>query len=138
MAADTPQRRHAAHRYTQLLKGGLAVEWGFGFVDIVMGQAGSKGLAAYVAKYVCKEGEHGRPELAETVAHVDVPSRPVYVSPKLTAVTRCTMRNLRLRRYYWRAPTCRQAGLVDCAYAEDLWSRGIRVEHGRLVRSRGP
>ncbi len=43
----------------------------------------------------------GRSELAETVDHPDVPARPIYISRRLTAKTRCTMRNLRLRRYYW-------------------------------------
>lgn len=138
IAADTPRRKRAAERYAATLKGGAASEWGFGFCDLSMAYAGSRGVASYFAKYVCKD-RNGRPELAETVAHPDVPRRPIYLSTKLTARTRCTMRNLRLRRYYWQAPTMRQAGMAECWYVEDLWERGIRVEHGRLARpARGP
>lgn len=138
LAADTPARKRAAERYTALLKAGLAYEWGFGFVDLTMAYAGSRGVASYFAKYVCKD-RNGRPELAETVAHPDVPRRPIYLSNRLTARTRCTMRNLRLRRYYWQAATMRQAGMAECWYVEDLWRRGIRVESGHLVRpARGP
>jgi hypothetical protein len=133
-AADTPARKAAARGYVQLLKAGLAAEWGFGFVDLQMAHHGAKGVGNYFAKYVCKEGAGGRPELAETVAHPDVPARPIYLSNRLTARTRCTMRNLRLRRYYWRAETMRQAGMAECWYVEELWQRGLRVEHGRLVR----
>lgn len=134
LGADTPGEKAAARAYVALLKGGLAHEWGFGFCDLTMAYAGSRGVASYFAKYVCKEGRGGRPELAETVAHADVPPRPIYLSNRLTARTRCTMRNLRLRRYFWQAPTMRQAGMAECWYVEDLWQRGFRVEHGKLAR----
>lgn len=132
LSADTELERIANRSYVAALKAGAAREWGFGFVDLVDARAGARGLAGYLAKYVCKQGASGRPELAETVAHPDVPARPVYLSPLLTATTRCTMRNLRLRRYYWRAGTMREAGKADCATCEDMWQRGIRVEGGRL------
>jgi hypothetical protein len=139
LAASTPAERWAARGYVAALKAGMAEQWGFGFVDLREGRAGSRGLAAYLAKYVCKVGASGRPELAETVDHADVPKRPVYISARLTRGTRCTMRNLRLRRYYWRAETMRQPGTADCWYVEDLWSRGFTVKDGRLVRpARGP
>lgn len=145
--ARTPADRWAIRCFVGCLKGtaaahlgvnppakGTAHVWGFGFVDLQLGRAGSKGLASYLAKYVCKEGASGRPELAETVDHEDVPKRPIYISPRLTATTRCTMRNLRLRRYYWRASTMRHAGAAECWYVEDLWQRGITVHNGKLRR----
>jgi hypothetical protein len=164
LGAETVAESYAAKVYGQLLKGdratsdplrvagvkgpadlgrGWAKESGFGFVDVQPMRGGAKGLASYLAKYVCKDGVNGRPELAETVDHPDVPARPIYVSRQLTATTRCTMRNLRLRRYFWRAATCRQAGLVTCDYAEDMAARGLKVRAGRLFkplsqRRRGP
>ncbi|HEY0226773.1 MAG TPA: hypothetical protein VGC05_10350 [Mycobacterium sp.] len=122
LGAESVQEAYAAKVYGQLLKGdrqksarlrvlaargpellecGWAKEWGFGFVDVQPMRHGSKGLARYLTKYVCKDGVSGRSELAETVDHPDVPARPIYISRRLTAKTRCTMRNLRLRRYYW-------------------------------------
>lgn len=141
LSATTELERIANRIYVGRLKAGAAKEWGFGFVDLVDARAGSKGLASYLAKYVCKEGVHGGPELAETVAHPDVPARPVYMCRDLTAVTRCTMRNLRLRRYYWRAKSMRSAGKAQCWYVEDMWQRGITVRDGKLVKPqslRGP
>jgi hypothetical protein len=155
LGAQTAAEAYAAKVYGQLLKGdrerseaarvagkdgpvdlerGWAKEWGFGFIDVQPMRRGSRGLASYLAKYVCKDGVSGRPELAETVDHSDVPARPIYISRRLTGATRCTMRNLRLRRYYWRAWACRQTGLLTCEFAEDLAARGMKVLGGRLVR----
>lgn len=131
-AADTPARKRAATLYVRLLKAGLAREWGFGFCDLTMAYAGSRGVASYFAKYVCKESASGRPELAETVAHPDVPRRPIYLSTKLTARTRCTMRNLRLVRYFWQSRDVKEVGLVTWAEAEWLWNEGWRVDADEL------
>jgi hypothetical protein len=53
----------------------------------------------------------------------------VYVSSKLTARTRCTMRNLRLRRYYRHGK-----GPQDCMLVEENWRRGYRVQFGCIVK----
>lgn len=151
LAADTAGRRHANHSFVAVLKGtaealvrfgarprtlerktvgssGLAVEHGFGFVSLEAARYGSAGVAGYFCKYVAKDGESGRPEIAETVQRVEVGKRRVvYVSSKLTARTRCTMRNLRLRRYYWHG-----GGRLDCVTVEENWRRGYRVQFGRI------
>lgn len=110
--------------------GGLAAEFGFGFVSLEVARHGSAGVAGYFCKYVAKDGESGRPEITETVQRVEVGRRRVvYVSSKLTARTRCTMRNLRLRRYYWHGK-----GPQDCVLVEENWRRGYRVQFGRIVK----
>lgn len=131
-AAETELDRIANRAYVQALKRGGAREWGFGFVDLKESRIGSKGLAAYLAKYVCKEGADGRPELAHTVAHADVPARPVYISRQLTRGTRVTMRTLRLKRYFFVgcSGTAGEASIV-CRFAEEWWLRGDTVV-GRL------
>jgi hypothetical protein len=110
LGAETPQEKWATRKLVQLLKSngqggrgcqyrthrgelrfvecGWAADWGFGFVDHQRSRSrGAKGLAAYLAKYVCKVGASGQPELAETVAHPDVPKRPVYIARSCTAKT---------------------------------------------------
>jgi hypothetical protein len=57
----------------------------------------------YVAKYLALKGSDGRPVVAETVAHPDVPPLVVYVDRRLTGQTGVTMRSLRFQRFAWRA-----------------------------------
>ncbi len=156
LAAHTPAAKDANRDFVALLKGevwamraygarpgtlerktvssaGLASEWGFGFVSLDAARYGSAGVAGYFCKYVAKDGESGRPEITETVQRVEVGRRRVvYVSQKLTARTRFTMRNLRLRRYYWHAQSYR--GERDCAEFEALFRRGYYVSFGRMCR----
>ena len=153
LAADTPGRKSSNRWFVDLMKGtfaavamfgaragslerktvsrrGLAAEWGFGFVSLEAARYGSAGVAGYFCKYVAKEGASGRPEIQETVQRVEVGRRRVvYMSSKLTARTRCTMRNLRLRRYYWHA-----GGPRDCVQVEEDWRRGYRVRFGRIYK----
>jgi hypothetical protein len=153
LAADTDERKSTNRWFVDLMKGsfaavamfrarsgtlerktvsslGLAAEWGFGFVSLEAARYGSAGVAGYFCKYVAKDGASGRPEIQETVQRVEVGRRRVvYVSSKLTARTRCTMRNLRLRRYYWHA-----GGSRDCIQVEEDWRRGYRVRFGRICK----
>lgn len=156
LAADTPGRKAANRWFVALMKGeaaavlmfkarpgtlerrtvasdGLAAEFGFGFVSLEVARYGSAGVAGYFCKYVSKGGASGRAEITETVQRVEVGRRRVvYVGARLTARTRCTMRNLRLRRYYWHAEGLR--GLRDCRAIEDMHRRGLYVSGGRLWR----
>jgi hypothetical protein len=70
--------------------------------------------AAYIAKYLTKNGRRGLRELALTQ---QAPRRSVYVHRQLTADTRCTMRNLRARRFVWWRWRVR----VSCREAEAVW-----------------
>lgn len=114
---------------------GLAAEFGFGFVSLEAARHGSRGVASYFGKYVAKDGESGRPEIRETVQRVEVGRRRVvYVSSSLTARTRCTMRNLRRRRYWWRAGTCGRLGRgLSCRSVEQLDKLGLYVAFDRLL-----
>lgn len=133
--AATAWERAANRAYLAELRAGAAYEWGFGFVRLDRAREGSgRALSRYLAKYLTKHGEGGGLELAETVRHRDCPARPVYVAVALTLRTRATMRNLRLRRYFWHAAASVPGSRPDCDYAEDLWLRGIRVTAGRLRR----
>jgi len=158
LAADSPQRRGSNRLFVGLLKGGadaverfgaragtierktvgrdgLAAEFGFGFVSLEAGRHGSKGVASYFGKYVAKNGESGKPEICETVQRVEVGRRRVvYVSSSLTARTRCTMRNLRRRRYWWRAHTCGRLGRGFTCREVELFDRlGFYVAFGSLL-----
>jgi hypothetical protein len=156
LAADTPERKAANRWLVEVLKGtpravamfgaragtlerktvaraGLASELGFGFVSLEKARYGSAGVAGYFCKYVAKDGANGRPEITETVQRVEVGRRRVvYVNQKLTARTRCTMRNLRLRRYYWHARSHRSER--DCAEFESMRRRGYYVSFGGIYR----
>ena len=153
LAADTNERKASNRWFVELMKGtaeavaifgarpgslerktvarhGLAAEWRFGFVSLEKARYGSAGVAGYFCKYVAKDGVSGRPEIQETIQRVEVGRRRVvYVSSKLTGRTRCTMRNLRLRRYYWHA-----GGPRDCVQVEEDWRRGYRIRFGRIQR----
>ena len=115
---------------------GLAAEFGFGFVSLEAGRHGSEGVASYFGKYVAKDGASGKPEICETVQRVEVGRRRVvYVSSSLTARTRCTMRNLRRRRYYWRPQTCGRLGRgLSCWSVEQLDKLGLYVALGYLLQ----
>lgn len=159
LATDTPRRRESNRLFAGLLKGdpaavqrfaarprtierrtvghdGLAAEFSFGFVSLEAGRYGSKGVASYFGKYVAKNGSSGNPEICETVQRVEVGRRRVVcVSSSLTARTRCTMRNLRRRRYYWRAATCGRLGRqLSSRAVEELDKLGLYVAVGRLLQ----
>jgi hypothetical protein len=78
----------------------LAPHYGFGFVhhkrDQVKPQA-AEGAAAYLSSYFVR-GSGGKVAIWESVTSGAMPRSIVYVSAELTQCTRCTMRNLRLRR----------------------------------------
>jgi hypothetical protein len=85
---------------------------GFGFVDrgsydratgrrIPM-RMPAGAAAWYLAKYLAPT-EKGKMTLSETVQHRDVPRLVVHVARDLTSATGVTMRNLRLKRRFFRA-----------------------------------
>jgi hypothetical protein len=85
----------------------LAPRYGFGFVDTrPLGgnePRPAREAAAYLSGYfIAGRGE--KAAITETVRSREVPALVVYVSPKLTRRTFCTMRNLRRARrvFMWR------------------------------------
>lgn len=105
--------RAAAHVYVQALDE-LRQAHDFGYVDrgrmkqgrrhleLVPATRAARYLAKYLAPIAVVDGEgRGKLSLAETVVRPDVPPLVVYVSPKLTVQTGCTMRFLRWVRWAW-------------------------------------
>jgi hypothetical protein len=103
LGVATVRQRAAAHHYVNNLAR-LSRFHCWGNVDRGQMRGGRRSLeivpafraAAYVSKYLVKEASAGG--IGELVMSGNAPARPVYVAGKLTATTRCTMRNLRLRR----------------------------------------
>ncbi len=85
----------------------LAPTYGFGFVDDHPINEGkpkpAREAAAYLSSYLIS-GKAEKAAITETVRSKVVPSVVVYVSRKLTALTFCTMRNMRRARrlFMWR------------------------------------
>lgn len=78
----------------------LAPRYGFGFVDHNPAKVKphpAAGAAAYLSSYFVK-GRGRKAALWESVTSGAMPVSIIHVSTKLTQQTRCTMRNLRLRR----------------------------------------
>jgi hypothetical protein len=73
---------------------------GWGFVDAKPARKLRSGgaAAAYASKYLAPTSG-GKPGVSELVMSRQAPTRVVYVTNRLSASTRCTMRNLRSRRY---------------------------------------
>jgi hypothetical protein len=94
----TPEERRSSRTYVSQLAR-LSREYGYGFVDRKLRERPAGIAANYLSKYLTKTraGDEGS-GLRELLVTQQAPTRPVYVSNKLTAVTRCTMRNLRRRR----------------------------------------
>ena len=90
----TVAERRRVDAYVAALKE-LAPRYWFGFVDLQRGRRGRGGgaaAAAYLGKYVSK---------AMLEQFAPAARRPCYVSPRLTQLSGCTMRRLRLRRYLY-------------------------------------
>lgn len=98
----TARQMAGARAYLERLAD-LAPQYGFGFVhhhpDKVKPQPALQ-AAAYVSSYFVI-GKGHKTALAESVRSPTMPKSIVHVSVELTMETRCTMRNLRLRRLLW-------------------------------------
>jgi hypothetical protein len=68
--------------------------------------------AAYLSSYFVAGRGHKAP-LTEAVTNHELPSRPLFVSPRLTRVTRTTMRNKRRQRHLF---VCNRLGLAKPAW----------------------
>jgi hypothetical protein len=95
-----------ARLYSEALRE-LAPRYGFGFVDTKPLYAPevkpAREAAAYLSGYFIA-GRGKKAAITETVRSREVPALVVYVSPRLTRQTFCTMRNLRRARrlFMWR------------------------------------
>ena len=76
-------------------------------------------------------GRGHKAKLTETVHNAELPRMPLYVSRRLTRVTKTTMRNKRRQRHAW---ACRARGRRMPAWWSDLETRvdvlslGVHVE----------
>lgn len=113
LGARTPRER-AALKYAARLLSRRARAHGWGNVDdrpAYKPLQNGVSAAVYLSKYLTDSRKPGG--LRELVVTGQAPRRAVYVSTILTRETRCTMRNLRARRYAFhltgRRQTCREA-----------------------------
>lgn len=94
----TPAERAWAWAYMRHLNR-LAPLHSFGYVDRKLQGRNAREMAAYLSRYFVSG--RGKAPITEAVLNPELPSRPLYVSPKLTYRTRVTMRNLRRVRHWW-------------------------------------
>lgn len=113
LAWDTPLNRRLSRHYVRQLHE-LSQSCGLGFVDRKLSARPARIAAFYISKYLTKVEQGG---LRELVVTQQAPVRAVYVHRALTAETRCTMRNLRLRRFIWIKWRVR----LSCAESETTW-----------------
>jgi hypothetical protein len=114
LAFESPRERKAVRIYVTYLHQ-LAGGYGYGFVDRKLQAAAAGKVASYVSKYLTKQT--GAAGLRELVLRGEAPKRAVYVALSLTSVTRCTMRNLRRRRYIWAVWKVN----VSCIEVDVIW-----------------
>jgi hypothetical protein len=130
----TAHEKQAFKAYVRHLER-VAPSFGFGRVKVGFGKARkplrAREAAAYLSSYFAF-GKGSKPGLREAVSNPDLPRRPLYVSPRLTLATRCTMRNLRRVRY-------RHVHRRGCGREPDGWSLAECVEVALLgVLKRDP
>lgn len=97
--------------------------------------------AAYLSSYFLGGRGH-KAKLTEAVLNRELPRLPIYVSRRLTAVTKTTMRNKRRQRHLY---VCRDRGRPDPAWAADpevlidvlclVFRVALRLEHGAALRA---
>jgi hypothetical protein len=96
----SPGERAAADRYLAELRK-RAPRYGFGHVlPPRRRRAGSGAGAAYFASYFVS-GKGGKLSVAEAVRSPVMKGVSIYVSPRLTKRSGCTMRSLRCKRFLW-------------------------------------
>ncbi|MEA2410874.1 MAG: hypothetical protein QOC77_1435 [Thermoleophilaceae bacterium] len=110
VAFGTPGQKAAAHSYLRRLVQ-LAPAYGFGFADRKLEPIAASAAAAYLSSYFVT-GKKEKLALHESVSSPAMPRSIIWVSPRLTQVTGCTMRELRYRRFVWRCA----GGFVDIGY----------------------
>jgi hypothetical protein len=110
LAFGTPGQKAAAHFYLRRLVQ-LAPAYGFGFADRKLEPIVASAAAAYLSSYFVT-GKKEKVALHESVSSPAMPQSIIWVSPRLTQVTGCTMRELRYRRFVWRCA----GGFVDIGY----------------------
>src|SRR4051812_46320458 len=97
--------------------------------------------AAYLSSYFLGGRGH-KAKLTEAVLNRELPRLPLYVSRRLTAITKTTMRNKRRQRHLY---VCRDRRRPDPAWAADpevlidvlclAFRVALRLEHGETLRA---
>jgi hypothetical protein len=104
LEVSTPAKRTWAEAYVGALRD-LAPAKGFGFVDgwHNVGRKFWPGVQAgmYLSSYLAGGKLSGKTAITETVRSADLPKLMVFVGRDLTAISLCTMRNLRNVRRLW-------------------------------------
>ncbi|HVN61917.1 MAG TPA: hypothetical protein VMT59_11670 [Gaiellaceae bacterium] len=128
VSVETMEHRRWAEAYITALRE-MAPRYGFGFVDgwHKVGRKFWPGVqaAAYLSSYFA--GGRGRKmAITDNVLAGDLPRLVVFVGRDLTALTGCTMRNLRNSRRLW-ASRQNLAEPPRCSYVEWLAAASLLV-----------
>lgn len=99
VAYVTKRQRAAVRMYRDELER-LAPKYGFGFVGRKLEVKGAKSAAGYLASYFVT-GRKDKLTLWQSVMDPEMPRSIIYVSPRLTMQTGCTIRRLRFHRYVY-------------------------------------
>lgn len=97
LAFTTAEEQIAARAYLKHLAF-YAPMYGFGFVERKQKVMAARSAAAYLSSYFVT-GSKKKATLQESVTNPHMPRSIIYVSPRLSMVTGCTMRRLRMVRY---------------------------------------
>jgi hypothetical protein len=129
MAFGTPAQKAAVRRYVARLRE-LAPRYGFGHVDAHFQVVTAGAAAAYLSAYFVT-GRKEKAALHQSVTAPEMPRSIIHVSNRLTQETRCTMRELRFRRFVFQvARSWVESGEVRVARAIALHA----LEHGEPAR----
>lgn len=97
LAFTTAAEQRAARAYLARLAV-YAPRYGFGFVERKQKVMPARAAAAYLSSYFVT-GSKKKATLQESVTHPEMPRSIIYVSPRLSMRTGCTMRRLRMLRF---------------------------------------
>lgn len=97
LAFTTPQEKAAARAYLHHMHQ-LTSAHGFGFSERKLVTLQARAAAGYLSSYFVT-GRKEKATLQQSVTSPDMPRSIIYVTPKLTQRTGCTMRRLRMVRF---------------------------------------
>lgn len=97
LAFTTAAEQRTARAYLARLAV-YAPRYGFGFVERRQKVMPARSAAAYLSSYFVT-GSKKKATLQESVTHPEMPRSIIYVTPRLSMLTGCTMRRLRMLRF---------------------------------------
>jgi hypothetical protein len=106
----------AAHRFLDELTARVG-EHDFGFVQLYRREMGAADAARYLVGYLMGRSKH-KGTIRDNISHPRMPRSLIWLTPNLTLVTFCTMRRLRMVRWYLAALRGKATVLPRLLYGE--------------------